>query len=332
MTFEQGELILYQSDDGQAAVDVRLKDETVWLSQAQMQELFDRERSVITKHINNIFKENEVDRNQVCAKFAHTAADGKTYQVVHYNLDVIISVGYRVKSRRGTQFRIWATTVLKDHLIKGYTLNRKRLTEKGIGEALQALSLLVNTLESHNLVSDEGRAVLGIIKRFARTWQLLWQYDENSLPLPGKKSEAYVLLELAGARKAIETLRRDLMARGEATDIFGNGRDDALAGIVGAIRQTFNGQDLYPTTLDKASNLLYLVIKDHPFIDGNKRIGSFLFLLFLEINGMLEAKHIDNKMLVALALLIATSDPRHKELMVKLIINLLMERTELSEG
>ena len=163
MTFEKGELILYQSDDGQAAVDVRLKDETVWLSQAQMQELFSRERSVITKHINNVFKEGEVDKNQVCAKFAHTAADGKTYQVVHYNLDVIISVGYRVKSRRGTQFRIWATSVLKDYLIKGYALNQKRLVEKGTGEARQMLALLSSTLVNHELVNDEGQAVLHIV-------------------------------------------------------------------------------------------------------------------------------------------------------------------------
>ncbi len=180
MNFEQGELILYQSDDGQAAVDVRLKDETVWLSQAQMQELFGRERSVITKHINNVFKEGEVDRKQVCAKFAHTADDGKTYQVVHYNLDVIISVGYRVKSRRGTQFRIWATSVLKDHLVRGYTLNQRRLAEKGMGEVRQMLALLSNTLASHKLVNDEGQAVLHIVQKYADTWRLLWQYDEGS--------------------------------------------------------------------------------------------------------------------------------------------------------
>ncbi len=187
MTFDQGELILFQSEDGRAAVDVRLKDETVWLSQAQMQVLFDRERSVITKHISNIFKEGELVKNQVCAKFAHTAADGKTYQVAHFNLDVIISVGYRVKSQRGTQFRIWATSVLKDHLIKGYTLNQNRLAEKGLGEARQMIALLANTLEVHNLVNNEGQAVLNIVQQYEKTWRLLWQYDEDSLARPLKK-------------------------------------------------------------------------------------------------------------------------------------------------
>ncbi|MCI5163295.1 MAG: hypothetical protein D3917_15005, partial [Candidatus Electrothrix sp. AX5] len=169
----QGEVILYQTEDGSSSFDVQLINETVWLTQAQMQELFGRERSVLTKHINNVFKEGELDKERVCAKFAHTAADGKTYQVAHYNLDVIISVGYRVKSKRGTQFRIWATTVLKQHLVQGYTLHQKRLAEKGAAEIRQVLDLLSNTLESHDLVSDDGRTVLTLVRNYARTWQLL---------------------------------------------------------------------------------------------------------------------------------------------------------------
>ncbi|MCI5121357.1 MAG: hypothetical protein D3908_09260 [Candidatus Electrothrix sp. AUS4] len=176
--------LLYQTEDGSSSLDVQLVDETVWLTQAQMQELFGRERSVLTKHINNVFKEGELDKERVCAKFAHTAADGKTYQVAHYNLDVIISVGYRVKSKRGTQFRIWATTVLKQHLVQGYTLHQQRLAEKGTAEVRQVLDLLSNTLESHGLVSADGRSVLSLVKNYARTWQLLWQYDEDSLSLP----------------------------------------------------------------------------------------------------------------------------------------------------
>ena len=270
----------------------------------------------------------ELDKNQVCAKFAHTASDGKTYQVAHYNLDVIISVGYRVKSQRGTQFRIWATSVLKDHLVKGYTLNEKRLAEKGLGEARQMLALLSNTLEGHNLVSDEGRSVLQIVNQYTRTWQLLWRYDEDTLALPAMKQETGVAIQLEAARKAIATLRQELLAKGEATDIFGNEQGDGLAGILGAIRQTFEGQDLYSSVKEKAAHLLYFMIKDHPFTDGNKRIGSFLFLYFLQINGLLYEQSFDNKALVALTLLTAASDPKQKDLLIRLIINLLAENEE----
>ncbi|MBN4068603.1 virulence RhuM family protein, partial [Desulfotalea psychrophila] len=239
MSFEQGEIILYQSDDGQNIVDVRLKDETIWLSQAQMQKLFGRERSVITKHISNVFKEGELDKNRVCAKFAHTAADGKKYKVDHYNLDVIISVGYRVKSQQGTRFRIWATSILKDHLVQGYTLNQKRLAEKGLGEVRQILNLLANTLEGHNLVSDEGREVLSIVSAYAITWQLLWQYDEDSLAIPKNDEKLSKVLELSPTRQAISSLKQELLTKGEATGIFGQERGDGMAGILGAIQQTF---------------------------------------------------------------------------------------------
>ncbi len=326
---EFGEIVLYDAEDGKAALDVRLQGETVWLSQAQMQVLFSRERSVITKHINNVFKEGELYKNRVCAKFAHTATDGKTYQVAHYNLDVIISVGYRVKSQRGTQFRIWATSVLKDHLVLGYTLNQKRLAEKGLGEARQTLVLLADTLKINQLVTDEGQAVLSIVEQYAKTWRLLWQYDEATLPLPAKRSGAGAIIPLDAARQAIAKLQQNLMAKGEATDIFGNEQNDGLAGILGAIGQTFDGRDLYPSAEEKAAHLLYFVIKDHPFTDGNKRIGSFLFLYFLNINSLLAQKHLDNRGLVALTLLIAASDPGQKKLMVKLIVNLLMEGEEL---
>ncbi len=326
MTFNQGELIVYQSDDGQAVVDARLKNETVWLSQNQMQELFGRERSVLTKHINNVFKEGELDKDQVCAKFAHTAADNKTYQVTHYNLDVIISVGYRVKSERGSQFRIWATSVLKNHLVKGYTLNQKRLAEKGIGEVKQILKLLGKTLEGHSLVNDEGQAVLSIINSYARTWQLLWQYDEDSLVVPKAKEKDQFLFELEKVQKAITALKKELLAKGEASGIFGQERGNGMAGILGAIQQTFGGQDLYDSVDEKAANLLYFIIKDHPFVDGNKRIGSFLFLLFLRENR--QNQLLDSKALVALTLLTAASDPSQKDLLIRLIVNLIVETVE----
>jgi prophage maintenance system killer protein len=325
MEIDHGEIILYQSDDGQTTVDVQLISETVWLSQKQMGELFDRDYKTISKHINNIFKEGELIKKAVVAKFATTATDGKTYHVAHYNLDVIISVGYRVKSRRGTQFRIWATSVLKDHLVLGYSFNQRRLAEKGTEEVRQVLSLLANTLESHELVNDEGLAVLNIVNRYARTWQLLLQYDEDNLPITEAKHEVKAALGLNKARTAIAALKKELSGKGEATEIFGQERGEGLAGILGAIQQTFGGQDLYPGVEEKAANLLYFVIKDHPFTDGNKRIGTFIFLLFLKINNRLDGQGFSNKALVALTLLIATSDPAQKDLLVRLIVNLLSE-------
>ena len=327
MTFDQGELILYQSDDGQAAVDVRLKDDTVWLSQAQMTELFQRNKRTISEHIRNVFQEAELQEKAVVRNFRTTASDDKSYQTNFYNLDVIISVGYRVKSQHGTRFRIWATSVLKDHLVQGYTLNQKRLAEKGIGEARQMLELLSNTLECHDLVNDKGRAVLSIVSGYARTWQLLWQYDEDSLSIPKTKGGTSKIMELAQVRQAIGSLQQELMVKEEASDIFGQERGDGLAGILGAIQQTFDGQDLYQSVEEKAANLLYFVIKDHPFVDGNKRIGSFLFLLFLGLNR--EALNFDNKALVALTLLTAASDPVQKDLLIRLIVNLLADEKVL---
>ncbi|MBU0661817.1 virulence RhuM family protein [Patescibacteria group bacterium] len=322
MSADFGEIILYETGDGSSAIDVQFRDETVWLSQKQMGELFDRDYKTISKHINNIFKEGELMKEPVVANFATTAADGKSYQVAFYNLDVIISVGYRVKSRRGTQFRIWASSVLKDYLVKGYSLNQKRLAEKGTQELRQVLSLLTNTLEGHELVNDEGKAVLDIVNRYAKTWQLLLQYDEDSLALPkhGRWKKAEFELDLA--RKAIVSLKKELLAKSEATELFGQERGDGLAGILGAICQTFSGRDLYPSVEEKAAHLLYFVIKDHPFSDGNKRIGSFLFVLYLEISGLLAKQSFDNKGLVALALLTATSGPRQKDILIRLIVNL----------
>jgi prophage maintenance system killer protein len=326
MNSDLGKIILYQSEDGDTSVDVHLKDETVWLTLNQMAELLDRDKSVISRHLGNIFQTGELAREAVVAKNATTASDGKTYQVDYYNLDAIISVGYRVNSKRGTQFRIWATTILKDHLLRGYSLNRRRLAEKGVEEVRQVLSLLAGILESHNLVSDEVLAVLEVVNRYARTWQLLLQYDENNLPAPETKHVTKSSLEIDKARQAIAALKKELMVRKEASEIFGQERGNALSGIIGAVQQTFGGKDLYPSVEEKAAHLLYFVIKDHPFTDGNKRIGSFLFLLFLKKNDLLDQKSFSNKALVALALLTAASEPGQKELMVRLIVNLISEK------
>jgi prophage maintenance system killer protein len=240
-----------------------------------------------------------------------------------YNLDAIISVGYRVNSKRGVRFRQWATSVLKDHLIKGYTVNERRLAEKGLSEMEQAIALLTRTLESHESLSDEGRAVLDVISRYAKSWSLLLKYDEDRLELPKSRHPTKQPLDYDRVLKSIMALKNDLLTRGEATELFGQQRGDSLQGILGNLDQTFGGQDLYPSLEDKAAHLLYFVIKDHPFSDGNKRIGSFLFLVFLQDNKLLEQSGINDNGLVALALLIAESDPKQKDLMIRLVLNML---------
>ncbi len=322
MKMEHGEIIIYEAENHK--VEVRLDRETVWLTQKQLSSLFKTERSVITKHINNIFRTEELDKNAVCAKFAHTAGDGKTYQTNFYNLDVIIGVGYRVNARRGTQFRIWATSVLKDHLLKGYTVNERRLAEKGLSEMEQTIALLTRTLINHEALSDEGRAVLEVVSRYAKSWSLLLKYDEDRLELPKDRLPSAKSPDYSRTKKAIATLKAELIEHGEASELFGQERDQHLQGILGNIDQTFGGQDLYPSVEEKAAHLLYFVIKDHPFNDGNKRIGSFLFLIFLRENNLLDQSGINDNGLVALALLIAESAPEQKDLLVRLIINLLV--------
>ena len=323
MSTEHGEIIIYQEEDGQSFLEVHLQEETVWLTQKQISSLFETERSVITKHINNVFRTDELARNAVCAKFAHTAADGKSYQTNYYNLDMIIAVGYRVNAKRGTQFRIWATSVLRDHLIKGYTVNERRLAKKGLFEMEQTIALLTKTLERHEALSDEGKAVLEVVNRYAKSWSLLLKYDEDRLELPQDRHPARKSLDYDRTQQSIKALKDDLLARGEASDLFGQERDQHLQGILGNLDQTFDGQDLYPSVEEKAAHLLYFVIKDHPFSDGNKRIGSFLFLINLKENGLLDQSSLNDTGLVALALLIAESDPKQKNLMIRLIMNLL---------
>ena len=318
------QVILFQAADGQVSLDVRLEEDTVWLSQAQMAELFGRERSVITRHVRNVFREGELPE-QSNVHFLHIA--GADRPVGFYNLDVIISVGYRVKSPRGTQFRIWATQVLGQHLIQGYSLHQRRLQERGLGELEQTLGLMTRTLSPRGLVSDEGQAVVEVVQRYSRAWRWLLAYDEDRLPpITAEPDGSPEALKLEEAQRAIETLRADLARCGEATPLFGLDNRQALAGILGAIEQTFDGQPLYPTAQLRAAHLLYFVIKDHPFADGNKRIGTLLFLEFLRRNQLLlladgQPRIADNGM-AALALLIAESAPQQKELMIRLVIAL----------
>ncbi len=313
---------IFTSQDGQAYLEVALDQETAWLSLDQMTNLFDRDKSVISRHIGNVFKEGELDRSSVVAKNATTAADGKTYLVDYYNLDVIISVGYRVKSQRGVQFRKWATQVLKDHLIQGYTLNQRRLAERGI-EFEQAVNLLSRTLTNQGLVSNEGEAVAQVISDYARSWSLLQGYDEQQLSEVGVRQPDMQPLKLDEALQAIGELKHTLIAKGEATELFGQLRGDGLTSALATIEQGFGDELFYPNIATRAAHLLYFVIKNHPLADGNKRCGSFLFLWYLRRNAALLARPVEqlinDNTLVALALLVAESLPDQKTLMIRLI-------------
>lgn len=312
---------IFTTQDGQAQLRVALDKNTVWLTQAQMGELFDRERSVITKHIGNVFKEGELSKEAVCAKFAHTAEDGKTYQTDYYNLDVVISIGYRVKSQRGVQFRQWATQTLKQHLVQGYTLNQQRLQERGI-EFEQVVSLLSQTLVNQSLIKPEGAAVIAVIHDYARSWSLLQAYDEQSLSDAAAKQRDMTALDFDLALQAIGELKQALIAKGEATALFGQLRGNGLASAIATIEQGFGDELFYPNIASRAAHLLYFVVKNHSLADGNKRSGSFLFLWYLRQNQRFLAKPVEqlinDNTLVALALLMAESKPDQKELMIRL--------------
>ena len=322
-----GEVVVYQASDGEVRVDVRLDRGMVWLSQEQMAELFGRERSVVTKHIRNVFKEGELDPGATSAKFAQVRSEGGrtvTREVDHFNLDVIISVGYRVKSPRGTQFRIWATRTLREHLVRGYTLDRQRFAHNA-AELEATLSLVRKAAAGEALSTDQGRGLVDVIARYTQTFLLLQRYDEGLLTEP-KGSAGGVLPAVDEARSAVAQLKADLLGRGKATDLFGREREDALAALLGNLDQSVFGEPAYPTIESKAAHLLYFVIKNHPFSDGNKRIGSFLFVNFLHRNDRLfqgDAAVINDVGLAALALLVAESAPKDKDVMIRLVMNML---------
>lgn len=311
---------IYQSENG--AVEVRLDDETVWLRQEQMALLFGRERSVVSKHLRNVFAEGELEEKSN-VQILHIAGSDKP--VKFYNLDVIISVGYRVKSVQGTRFRQWATQVLRTHLAQGYTLNQQRL--KANARELEAALLLVRkAAQSADLQVDTGRGLVDIVTRYAQTFLLLQRYDEGLLTEPPEQPGG-VLPSLPEARAALSNLKASLLARGEATELFARERGEGLAALLGNLDQTVFGEPAYPSVEAKAAHLLYFVIKNHPFADGNKRSGAFLFVDFLNRNGrLLDAQGvpvINDIGLAALALLVAESDPAQKETMIRLVMNML---------
>lgn len=321
---------IFTSTDGQAQLEVALEQETVWLSQVQMAELFGKDVRTVNEHVGNVFQEGELEKEPTIRKFRIVRQEGKRQvqrDIDHYNLDMIISVGYRVKSQRGVQFRKWATQVLKDHLVQGYTLNQRRLAERGI-EFEQAVDLLSRTLTNQGLVSNEGEAVARVISDYARSWSLLQGYDEQQLAEVGIKQPDMQPLELDEALKAIGELKQTLMAKGEATELFGQLRGDGLASALATIEQGFGDELFYPNVATRAAHLLYFVIKNHPLADGNKRCGSFLFLWYLRRNAALLARPVEqlinDNTLVALALLVAESLPDQKTLMIRLIEHFLL--------
>ncbi|WP_276504418.1 virulence protein RhuM/Fic/DOC family protein [Terrimonas pollutisoli] len=328
---KKGEILLYKTEDGKSQLEVLLEQETVWLNQSQVTELFQQTKQNVSLHINNIFKEKELDKKTVVKESLTTASDGKKYKVNLYNLDVIISIGYRVKSKRGTQFRIWATQTLKDHLVKGYTVNEKRLKEQQEKwkELQQTVEFLKRTVGKKELTNNETQGLLEIISQYTRSFVLLNKFDTESLETTSSDKKLTYEIKYKEAVTAIEELKRKLLEVHEASELFGRQRDDGFKSLLKSVIQTFDGEYLYPTIEEQAANLLYFTIKNHPFADGNKRIGAFLFIWFLQRNKYLlrktnEAKINDNA-LVALALLVAQSDPSTKELMIKLIMNLISD-------
>ena len=315
-------IAIYQSPSG--VVEVRLDNDTVWLTQEQMTQLFGRERSVITKHIRNVFNEGELDEKSNVQNL-HIPHSDKP--VRFYNLDVIISVGYRVKSPQGVQFRQWATRLLREHLTLGYTVNRQRF-EDNAAELEAALNLIRKAAQTPELSADTGRGLVDIVTRYAHTFLWLQRYDEGLLTDPATQPGG-TLPTLEQAREALARLKADLVQRGEATDLFARDRGDGLAALLGNLDQSVFGEPAYPSVEAKAAHLLYFVIKNHPFSDGNKRSGAFLFVDFLHRNGRLlnASGHpvINDMGLAALALLVAESDPVQKDVLIRLIVNMLAQ-------
>lgn len=316
-------IVIFESGD--QPVQVRLEGETVWLTQAQMAELFDTSTDNISLHLKNVYTDRELQETATTEDFSVVRQEGTRQvkrQLKHYNLDAIISVGYRVSSSRATRFRQWATGVLRQHLIDGYTLNQQRLKERGI-EFEQALDLLSRTLANQQLVNAEGAAVLGVIADYARSWSLLQGYDEQSLTGQTARQGDMRSLHWDAVLAAVAELKVELIAKGEATELFGQLRGDGLASAIATIEQGFGGELFYPNIASRAAHLLYFVIKNHPLADGNKRTGSFLFLWYLRLNQHLLARPVEalinDNTLVALALLVAESLPEQKDLMVKLV-------------
>jgi len=320
----RGSVVIYRAKGGKTELEVKLEKDTVWLTQKQISFLFGTDRTVVGRHLHNIFGSGELDENSNVQKMHTPNSDKPT---MFYSLDAIISVGYRVNSTRATQFRIWATNVLKGYLVKGYALNERKLLEKGEKlKELQETISFVSSKAAHPELKGQERELLNIVNEYSSSLTLLFQYDNEQVELHSVKQPSFYL-SYENAKEFILKVKGKLIERGEARALFGQEIGHKFDSIVGALYQTFDKKDLYPTVEEKAANLLYLVIKDHPFGDGNKRIGSLLFISYLDRNNYLRRESGENKIpdttIVALALLVATSHPREKDIMIKTITNLL---------
>ena len=324
----KGEIIIYQSSDGQTELDVRLEDDTVWLSQAQLSTLFKSDRTSIGRHIRNIYKSGELTENATCAIFAQVQQEGKRAvkrAIPHYSLDMVISVGYRVNSKQATQFRIWANRVLKEYLIQGYAINRNAKAEQ-LEELKRTIAVMNSVLAAKSVTKDEAVGLLRVISDFAYGLDTLDRYDYQRLEISHITTEERFKATYEGAKEALLQLKK---AYG-ASELFAREKDGSFHSTMGAIYQTFGGEELYPSVEEKAANLLYLTVKNHSFSDGNKRIAAFLFLWFIEKNGILYredgSRLIDNNTLVSLTLMIAESRTEEKDIMTKVVVNLINRR------
>lgn len=324
---ETNKIIIYKDKSGNTQIDVKIEKETIWLTQKQIAKLFDVNVPAVNKHLINIFKSGELIENSVISKMEITASDGKKYQTNIYNLDAIISVGYRINSKRATQFRIWATNTLRNYLLNGYVVNEKKLLE--YKEKMVFLKETISFIEEkadNYVLQDKSRELLSLLSEFAKSLKLLDEYDQGKIKI-ARTTKTKFELDYEKCKNIIIAIKAELKNDGQASDLFGQEYDYKFQSIINTIYQTFDGNDLYNSIEEKAANLLYLTIKDHPFADGNKRIASILFVYFLNENNYLYTidlqRKINNNTLVSLALLVATSDPKEKETMIKIIISLL---------
>ena len=322
--FKKDKIVIYKSPKNEIEVEARFEGETIWLRQDEIARLYGKERTVITKHINKIFADKEVDRKSN-VQFLHIANSDKP--VAFYNLDVILAVGYRTNSARAIHFRKWATNVLKNYLFKGYVINEKRLLQaKNQFKELQGAISFLQEKSKHELLAGQEQEIFNLLANYSKTLTLLEQYDKEKLSLI-KNTKGKFILKYEEAINVISEIKKDLITKKEASDFFGRENSDKFKGILGNIYQTFDRKELYPSLEEKSAHLLYFIIKDHPFVDGNKRIASFLFVYYLDKNDFLYRstgeKKINNNTLTALAILIAISNPSEKDKLIKIITNLL---------
>lgn len=329
------QVVIYKNKAGEVATEAVIRDESVWLTLNQIASLFNTDKSGISRHLKNVFLTGELDKNSTVAKIATVQNEGERSikrEVEFYNLDAIISVGYRVNSKKATEFRVWAISVLRGHILDGYTLNQRRLLEikgKQLNDFEQAVALVKRTIENRQLSAGESDGVLKVITDYANSWVLLQKYDQGKLSLPLKTKKPKFVLAYEEVKDLVQELKNNLISKKDASDLFGRERGEMLASIIGNIYQSFGGKEFYSSVEEKAAHLLYFIIKDHPFSDGNKRTASFLFIVFLARNKYLlkkdGEKKINDNTLVALALLIAESDPKQKDVLIKLVVNFLVE-------